>query len=282
MLASTSAPFDDAAWIFEIKWDGVRAMASIENDTWRLWGKEGTDYTDRYPELESLRRRLPAGTMLDGELVMLRQGLPDIHPLMARHRLRTRRTPFFVEAARYIVFDLLFYRGRSLMKQPLAERRQLLPARLAGIPYASLCEGVVGAGRSSFEAAIAAGHEGVVAKRLASPYVPKQRGGAWQKIKQKSELPCVVIGYRSGANGLRDLLMGSLIDGKLVYVGAVDLGIREPAKLLKRLRTMNSTAPVVPCWLSAKWLKPELYCRVHFCGRRPGAWRDPVIAAWDE
>jgi len=282
MLVTSSAPFDDSRCLFEIKWDGVRVMASIAKGTWHVWGRECVDYTERYPELEVLRK-LPAGTILDGELVAVRDGRPDFYSLMSRHSRRPRRTPFFTEAVQYVVFDVLYFRGRSLMGRPLEERRQLLHHRLPKIPFVSLCDGVVGAGRSFFQSAIAAGHEGIVAKKLSSPYVPNQRSAAWRKIKQKMELPCVVIGYRTRGSELCDLLMATLVERKLAFVGAVELGIRDAAGLVKRLNSLRTAAAAVPCSLPARWVRPELFCKVHFCGWRPGGvWRDPVFVGWDQ
>jgi ATP-dependent DNA ligase len=212
MLATSATPFDDPACRFETKWDGVRAMAAIANGSWRLWGREGTDYTERYPELAVLRL-LPAGTMLDGELVLLRDGRADFHALMSRHSRRPRRVPFLAEPVRYVVFDMLYHRGRCLTGQPFEERLHLLHTHLPELPCVALCEGVIGEGRAAFQAAVAAGHEGVVAKRLTGRYLPNQRG--WQKIKQTFDLPCVVIGYRTGPDGLRDLVMATLLDGIL-------------------------------------------------------------------
>src|SRR5262245_16424507 len=96
---------------------------------WRLWGREAIDYTDRYPELEILRR-LPAGTILDGELVALRNGQADFHLLMSRHSRRPRAVSFFAESIQYVVFDLLYFRVRSLLDRPLAERRRMLHEEL--------------------------------------------------------------------------------------------------------------------------------------------------------
>jgi len=140
-----------------------------------------------------------------------------------------------------------------------------------------------GEGVKYFQAAIAEGREGVVAKKLASPYVPNQRGGAWRKFKQTTDLPCVVIGYRAGPQGLRDLLMSTLLDGTLAYAGAVELGIHHRAELMRRLKALARPKPAIPCALSARWVKPELFCTVRFCGWRPGgAWRDPVFLGWDK
>jgi bifunctional non-homologous end joining protein LigD len=86
MLAVAAAPFDSAQHSFEVKWDGVRALAAVEAAGWRLWGRGLSEYTPRYPELEVVRR-LPAGTLVDGELVVLRAGRPDLAALLRRHQL---------------------------------------------------------------------------------------------------------------------------------------------------------------------------------------------------
>jgi bifunctional non-homologous end joining protein LigD len=277
MLALSSPPFDDPTCRFEVKWDGVRCLSAVTGDSWRLWGKSGTTYTEHYPEL-SVLRRLPSGTILDGELVLIRNGRPDFHGLMNRHRRTPRMVPFFAESVRYVVFDVLYYRGRCLTQQPFADRHHLLHGRLPELPGVELCEGVMGDGKAYFQKAIAAGHEGVVAKRLTSRYTPSRRTGAWLKIKQTTDLPCVVIGYRTGADGLRDLLMAALVDGALCYVGIVELGLYHKAELLRRLQRLGRERPIVPCRQSASWVDPELFGVVRFCGRRPsGAWRDPVL-----
>jgi ATP-dependent DNA ligase len=119
-----------------------------------------------------------------------------------------------------------------------------------------------------------------VAKPLTSRYMPNKHG--WRKVKQTMELPCVVIGYRTGADGLRDLVLATLIDGTLAYVGTVELGLRGKATLLARLQALGLRRPAVRCSLSANWVRLELFCTVRFCGWRPGgAWRDPVFLGWD-
>ena len=86
MLATAAEPFDAPEYSFEIKWDGVRALAAVEQGGWSLWGRDGVDYTPRYPELAVLRR-LPPGTLVDGELVVLSAGRPDLRRLLQRHHL---------------------------------------------------------------------------------------------------------------------------------------------------------------------------------------------------
>jgi ATP-dependent DNA ligase len=187
MLAVAAAPFDSGEYCFEVKWDGVRALAAVEAAGWRLWGRGCSEYTPRYPELEVLRG-LPAGTLVDGELVVLRAGRADLAALLRRHQL--------VQAWRigqawrwcpvhYVLFDLLYHGGHSLLDEPLARRREVLAELCAalGAPGVQFSAGVVGRGRAFYEAVLEQGHEGVLAKHLASKYRPGRRSAGWRKIK---------------------------------------------------------------------------------------------------
>ena len=190
MLAVASAPFDGAEYCFEIKWDGIRALAAVDESGWRLWGRDGADYTRRYPELEVVRR-WPQGTLVDGELVCLRRGLPDLAGLLQRHFLAAA---WKVAQARqwcpvhYVVFDLLYLRGRCLLREPWACRRDLLAELCAetAVPGLLWSAGVVGAGRAFYEAVVATGHEGVMAKALRATYCPGRRCPTWRKIKPRA------------------------------------------------------------------------------------------------
>jgi ATP-dependent DNA ligase len=188
MLAVPAAPFDSPEYSFEVKWNGVRALAAVEKSDWRLWGRERADYTGRYPELDVLRG-LPVGTLVDGELVAFgAHGRPDLPRLLRRHGLTD---PWRIRQARhwcsvcYVVFDLLYQAGRCLLREPLAQRRELLAELCQGLAVADVhfSAGVIGAGTALFEAAVARGHEGVMAKYLGSRYRPGRRSAAWRKIK---------------------------------------------------------------------------------------------------
>jgi bifunctional non-homologous end joining protein LigD len=189
MLAVAAEPFDDPEHRFEIKWDGVRALCAVEANGWRLWGRERSDYTGRYPELDFVRR-LPPDTLLDGELVALRQGLPNLAWLLRRHHLAN---PWQVRWAwrwcpvRYVLFDVLYWAGHSLLAEPFHKRHELLAEigdRLQA-PEVLPAAGVVGAGQAFFAQAVAEGHEGVMAKHLGAPYRAGRRSPAWKKIKPR-------------------------------------------------------------------------------------------------
>ena len=190
MLAVPATPFDSSEYSFEIKWDGIRALAAVETAGWRLWGRERADYTARYPELDVLRR-LPAGTLVDGDLVAFdADGPPDLPRLLRRHGLndpwRIRQARHWC-SVRYVLFDLLYHVGRCLLREPLARRREVLAETCQRLDAADVrfSEGEVGQGAALYAAALARGHEGVVAKHLTSTYRSGRRSPAWRKIKPR-------------------------------------------------------------------------------------------------
>jgi ATP-dependent DNA ligase len=188
MLAVASAPFDSPEYVFEVKWDGVRALAARWTRGWSVWGREGADYSGRYPELEVLRR-LPTDTILDGELVRPGpSGRSELEAILSRHQLSS---PARIHRAShsqpicYVVFDLLYHRGQSLLGQPLRERRAALQELIERLqePVLLFSEGEFGPGKAFFAALVAQGQEGMMAKHLASRYRPGRRSAAWRKIK---------------------------------------------------------------------------------------------------
>jgi bifunctional non-homologous end joining protein LigD len=185
MLAKRGVPFDSSEHLFEIKWDGTRALAFVDSHGYRLVNRHRADVTDRYPELGFLND-LPAGIVLDGEVVVLRRGKPDLRLLLCRNQARASLKIHSLARtfpATYVVFDLLFDRFESLTALPLWARRERLErvVRACVNPRLVFSEGIVGSGRAFFEAVCRQGLEGVVAKRLDGRYRPGRR--AWVKIK---------------------------------------------------------------------------------------------------
>ena len=287
MLATRAAPFDSEDYLFELKWDGIRALAAIEDYRWRLWGRHGSDYTERYPELEILRR-LPAGIVIDGELAVLKNGRADFPALLRRHQRSCSSALGAVDQRmpiHYVVFDLLFEQGRSLLQRPLRERRERLRELVgrAGDHLLSYSDGVVGCGCDFFAQVVAGGHEGVMGKHLAGTYRPGQRSPVWKKIKPRQILPCVIVGYRLGPNGVRSILVAAVRDGVLKYVAEVSRGFtaQAQAELTQRLRSRPRLHAVVACPTPACWVEPELYCRIRFQEwTRHGRLRHPVFDGW--
>jgi bifunctional non-homologous end joining protein LigD len=238
MLARTGQlPADDAGWAFEIKWDGVRAIAYSTPGELRLESRNLNEITDSYPELARIGRDLGSHqAVLDGEIVAFGEdGRPSFGALQQRMHVASR------EAARrlakntpvtYMIFDLLWLDGHSLMGLPYSERRErLAELRLSGEAWQTP-EHVVGNGRQLLQASVEQRLEGVVAKRLDSPYRPGQRGGSWIKIKTMGRQEFVIGGWLPGKGRRRDtigaLLLGvHELDGELRYVGRVGTGFSD-------------------------------------------------------
>lgn len=195
MLAQKAeAPFDSAEHIFEIKWDGIRCLARIDAGQVRLQSRHHLEITVQFPELACLAR-LPSGTILDGELVVLRQGKPSFQAVQRRALLQHRSRIQWVSQtmpATYMVFDVLYLKGKPLIGSPLSHRRESLENLLRRflMPGVHVVEGVRARGYRLFAQVVRRGLEGVVAKRLDSPYLPGKRSRYWLKIKPTTRSIC--------------------------------------------------------------------------------------------
>ena len=285
MLARIGKPFDSPAHLFEIKWDGVRALTYVEQGAHRMHGRRRRDLAGRYPELAFLAQ-LPDGTVLDGELVVLRaDGTPDFRAMIGRENATGERV---AAGARqrpvvYVVFDLLYEDGTSLLAAPLHQRRDRL-ARLvaaANEPRLLLSEGVVGAGKALFEAVQLRGLEGIVGKRLDSPYLAGERTDAWQKMKLVQQIHCLVLGYEpDGERDFKSLIVATDVDGELRCVGKVGSGIGDAEReVLRRvLLATRIDAPLIDAGMKGCWVAPGLYCTVNFLEwTASGSLRAPVF-----
>lgn len=287
MLAMSGEAFDSDDHLFEIKWDGTRALAFIDRPGgYRLLNRRRVDMTARYPELQVLGT-LPPGTILDGEIVMLRDGKPDFEALQGREHARNPMHIRFAAArnpAAYVVFDLMFAGFASLMDEPLIERRDVLRYLIERLntPRVVFSDGVVGPGSAYFDAASKRGLEGIVAKRLTSRYLAGKRTDAWIKIKRQQTAVCVVIGFvPEGGADISSLLVAMQDGCNVVYVGRVGSGMTAArrAELRRMLDGMVQDAAVVECrHKGAVWVRPAVYCRVKYMERTSGGHlRAPVF-----
>ena len=193
MLLKRATPFDSADYMFEVKWDGARGIACVGRDGYRIFSRKRLDVTASFPELQCLRR-LPAGTVLDGELVVLRGGKPDLRGLLSRFGTRSEvksRMGASQSPVTFVAFDQLYDNYDSIMGWPLRERRERLQQVLDVVNEAPLVfsGGIRERGKTLFQEIVRRGLEGVVAKRLESRYRPGTRSDAWLKIKPEYIAP---------------------------------------------------------------------------------------------
>jgi bifunctional non-homologous end joining protein LigD len=288
---------EDAQWAYEIKWDGVRAVVFSEPGRMRFVTRNGNDVTARYPELARMNRALSMHrAVLDGEVVAFdADGRPSFGALQGRmHLTREAQVKRLAKEApvTYMAFDLVWLDGRSLMDLPYRERRAALRALLADGERWQVPDHVVGGGADLLAVTREQGLEGIVAKRVDSPYEPGRRGGAWRKVKNVNRQELVIGGWLPG-EGRREERIGALLvgvhdegeDGPLRFAGRVGTGFTEAeldrlAGLLQPLVTDASPFDVVPKGVKipreAVWVVPDLVCEVEFVEwTREGVLRAP-------
>ncbi len=291
MLArSGPLPGDGAGYGYEVKWDGVRAIASIAAGRLGLRARSGSDLAARYPEIQPLARALAGReVILDGELVAFdAQGRPSFERLQSRMHLaseaaiarRVRALP-----VTYVVFDVLFLDGAATFALPYRERRELLAGlELQGPAWRAPAHRERD-GAALLAATAEQGLEGVVAKRLDSPYEPGRRSSAWIKVKNHTTQDVVIGGWTRGEGG-RTPSLGALTVGihdvapepatargepqRLLYCGRVGSGfsaatLGELGALLERLRRERSPfTGRQPPRATTTFVEPLLVARVEF------------------
>ena len=239
MLAklSTKLPSPDDAWGFEFKWDGIRALAYVDGGRVRLQSRTGEDITPRYPEMHPMGRALgSAEVILDGEIVALDEnGRPSFEEIQQRMGLTAEneiRRKMKDVPVTYMVFDMLWRDGHSLMNEAYVERRRELASLKLSGPSWQTPPFEKGGGKTMLDASNKAGLEGVMAKKLDSRYEAGRRTGAWQKVKNHFRQELVVGGWLDG-EGKRRGYPGALLVGyydekkKLVYAGKVGTGFTD-------------------------------------------------------
>ena len=273
-------PFDDPAWTFEPKFDGVRTLAYVATDGTRLFSRTGRDQTASYPELANLATYVNAlNAVLDGEIVALgAEGRPSFQLLQQRLNLSS---PADIDRLRgrvpvhIYVFDILWLDGEDLTRLPLTERRARLAEVVTAAGPVSLTYSSDGEGRAFFEAVKTLGLEGMVAKRMNSPYLPGRRTKDWRKVKALRTQDCVILGWTPGggsrAAAFGALLLGAYVGGQLTWVGQVGTGFTDAAlaDLLTTLEPYRAPSPPLPdpalgAVRGATWLRPELVCEVEY------------------
>lgn len=265
-----AGPFNSADHLFEVKWDGVRALVAKDERGLRVVDRNGADLLARLPELASLGRHLPDGVLLDGEVVVCdAKGRPRYELLAGRlgpKGAKRGHGPLF------LAFDLLYDAYRPLLARPLLERRERL-ARLASGGPLLVPEHLEFDGEPFFEAVREIGLEGVVAKRRDGAYVPGARSADWLKIAATGRRDVVVCGAILADEQPKAIQCGAYRDEALVYVGTAEVPRYLRAHVLERIAGRElTTSPfggLVDMPSGLRWLRPELTAIVEHGG--PGA-----------
>ncbi|HKB18697.1 MAG TPA: non-homologous end-joining DNA ligase [Candidatus Dormibacteraeota bacterium] len=281
--ASAEAPFSSSEYVFEVKWDGLRCVLFRDPDgTVRLQDRGLRDLTADVPEVVAAARRVPPGSVIDGELVATdNDGRPDYPRLRQRLAAGARMRDEIPTA--YLAFDALYLEGRPQQRQPLIRRRARLAKAVEGGGHMFVPQHIEEDGVELFEACLERGLEGVVAKHMQSPYVPGQRSPFWLKVKAVKSDDFVVIGW-TGDKPFDALVVGFYEEGRLLPCGTVGGGYDEDAlrTLRERLAGLGTEdSPLEPPPIMMRpvhWVRPELVVSIRYSEWSPdGTLRFPIF-----
>ncbi len=284
----TEEAFDDGNHVFQIKWDGVRGLTLVDDGV-HIYNRHLRDKTRQYPDLIQMLSGLPKGTLLDGEIVALDDsGHPSFPQVMARDALiseskiqqAVRRNPVM-----YMVFDVLYWKGESMMVLPWNQRDELLQDILEPFSRSPVqkVDSFIGEGVSLFQAACKNNLEGIVAKRMDSPYLPGQKSELWRKVKCWRTLMAPVLGYLENEGRLRSLILGLQEGDRWNYIGNAYSGLDQKSAqalhlYLCNLSPLPSPFPVSPPLAEPHYVASQLLAEVRYAEwSREGRLRHPTI-----
>ena len=272
--------FDDPAWWFEPKFDGIRSMTTMGTDATRLVTRNGRDVSDKYPELRMIHELVDqVNAVLDAEIVAFDEdGKNSFEVLQQRMNLSNEREIKRISSripVALVAFDLLWLDGHDLTDLALEQRRELLETIVEQDHRLQVVTHVDGGGTAFAEVAEGLGLEGVVAKRTGSKYQPGRRSPDWRKVKLTNTQDCVILGWTPGQGGRSGtfgaLLVGAYDEGKLIWIGQVGTGFTRATldRVLEGLEPLKrSTPPIDDPELAkvkgATFVEPSLVCEVEY------------------
>ena len=278
MLAVKGKPFDSDDFIYEIKWDGTRTLAFVDTERklLKLQNRRLYNITYRYPELNFFES-LSQNAILDGEIIVLKDGKPAFDLLQKREHIESRSRINLLSKmipAVYFVFDVLYTKEDEWITDlPLIERRKILKEIVNETNYIVITDYVRRKGKKFYYAVVEKGLEGVMAKKLDSKYHPGKRSKDWIKCKKRETIDCIIVGYLEG-EGEREGFFGSLIlalkeNNKFIHVGQVGTGfcknfIEWFFKELKKIEIKFPWFDEAEFKRKVHWVKPKFVCEVEF------------------
>lgn len=275
MLAKTAEePFSSNDWIFELKWDGIRAISYIDG-TLSIRSRNQKELKNNFPELKELNN-LANNVVLDGEIVLMNDGKVDFETLLKRIQATSVNEIEYLQKKHpvlYILFDILEKDGNPLLNKPLIERKKILENNVNEGKNVILSVFVEEKGADYYQATLRKGLEGVMAKQKNSIYEPGKRSSNWLKIKPVKECDCVIFGFTPGMgnrkNSFGALILGLYDGNNPVYIGKVGTGFNQKtlntlSQELQTLRVDQKTLPSVNLSDKIRWVEPILVCKIGY------------------
>lgn len=266
MATLVAEPFDRKDWIFEVKWDGDRAITEIEKGKIKIYSRNNKDYSDRFSNIYDSFVDYTKDAIFDGEIVALDDSGRSDFQLLQNYQSTGKGKLV------YYIFDLLYYDRQNLMSWTLEKRRQLLKKIIPKKPNVKFSDSIPEKGKAFFELISKHGLEGMVAKSLNSTYKPGKRSTDWLKVKAHSQQEVIVCGYtppKGSRLGFGALILGVYDNDQLIYIGSVGTGFDKVSinNLMKTMEPIIIRQPLfsdkqIPKGIT--WLKPQLVGEIKF------------------
>ena len=287
MLAKeTEQPFNDQNWIFEIKWDGYRAIAELNKADVKLYTRNGNLLNAAYPEVTDALAKMDLEAVIDGEIVVMdEEGNPDFQLLQQYGEDRSHPIYFYV-------FDILEIAHQSVMQLPLLERKEKLRALLKQDDFIKYSDHIEEKGLEMFAFMEDKHREGIMAKKADSRYLPGRRTANWLKIKYHQTVDAIICGFTEPTGERKyfgALVLGLKQGDQIKFIGHTGSGftassLKKIHEQLKPLTTAQSPFnEIIKTNTPATWVKPSLICEVKFSGKtRDGKLRHPIFVSMRE
>jgi DNA ligase D-like protein (predicted ligase) len=284
LIAKNMPAFDSPDHFYELKFDGMRALAYMDGDYLELRNKRNKSITATFPELAGISKQANKRCILDGEIIVMSEGKPDFSQLQRRALTsNTFKARISADAlpASFVAFDIIFAGASDLTRTPLSTRKEILENAISPSGRLAVSKITLNQGIALYNAAERGQLEGIVAKRKDSLYYYGKRTHDWIKCKSLQDEDFIAVGYYRKSMRLTSVILGTIApSGAIVYRGHAVMGVSSDAlaRLSAATRSQKSAYPSFPDFPSANWLVPQLVCIVNYMElTNRGGLRQPVF-----
>jgi bifunctional non-homologous end joining protein LigD len=282
LIKDMTDPFNSPDYIYELKLDGIRCLAYLDETSTDLRNKRNDIMLPRFPELSDIHAFVKGKCILDGELIVIKKGVPDFFEVQRRSLMSDR---FKIQLASkqypasFVAYDILYINNKQIMNLPLIDRKKLLEEAVNETIQLAVSRYIPEHGIELFNLAKQQSLEGVIAKVKDSKYYPDKRTKEWVKFKFLADKDFVICGYIIKERGLTSLVLGQYRGNDLLYKGHVTMGVKsdfaEEYHCTKREQSPFHLTPTGN--EEAIWLEPSLVCVVQYMPNEKGLLRQPVF-----
>lgn len=280
LIARQTEAFDDPDCIYELKMDGFRCLSYMDQNSVDLRNKRNMKMLSKFPELDGIYKNVKGRCILDGEVVVLVNGVPDFYRLQKRTML-TDKFKIELEASRYpasyVAFDCIYEENKELIWKPLLERKACLSRLVIESPRIAVSRYIEKQGVALFAAAEERKLEGVVAKRKNGIYYMGKRSNEWIKFKRMADEDYVVAGYIQKGHHVYSMIIGKYRGDMLLYKGHVTSGVTKQIVSMLEVTGRNPFRMLPTGNENAVWVEPDHVCVVEYMPNILNSLRQPVF-----